>query len=189
MTDIRVVPYDALLPHSAALRSVYADAFCAPPWNEDEERADAFVARLGSDVRRPGFTAALAFDGPDVVGFATAWATPTPFPVDRCHPQAAAGLGPSRTEEWLCGAREIDELAVRSTVHGTGIAAGLLRAVTEDAPDGRAWLLTSLKSTRAMAFYRRQGWTQATHPSPDGQGIAVFLGPRHPARALAVQPL
>ncbi|MGV9273572.1 GNAT family N-acetyltransferase [Streptomyces griseosporeus] len=189
MTDICVVPYDALLPHSAALRSVYADAFCAPPWNEDEERADAFVARLGSDVRRPGFTAALAFDGPNVVGFATAWATPTPFPVDRCHPQAAAGLGPSRTEEWLCGAREIDELAVRSTLRGTGIAAGLLRAVTEDAPDGRAWLLTSLKSTRAMAFYRRQGWTQATHPSPDGHGIAVFLGPHHPARALADQPL
>ncbi|WP_153812190.1 GNAT family N-acetyltransferase [Streptomyces sp. SUK 48] len=189
MTEIRVVPYDALLPYSAALRSVYADAFCAPPWNEDQERADAFVARLGSDIRRPGFTAALAFDGPDVVGFATAWATPTPFPIDRCYPQAAAGLGPRRTEEWLCGAREIDELAVRSTARGTGIAAGLLQAVTEDAPDGRVWLLTSLRSTRAMAFYRRQGWSQATHPSPDGHGIAVFLGPRHPARTLAVQPL
>ncbi|CAL9384251.1 GNAT family N-acetyltransferase [Streptomyces sp. enrichment culture] len=187
--DVRVVPYEALPEHSAALRSVYADAFCAPPWNEDEERADAFVARLGSDVRRPGFTAALAFDGPDVVGFATAWATPTPFPVGRCYPQAAAGLGPSRTEEWLCGAREIDELAVRSTARGKGIAAGLLRAVTEDAPDGRAWLLTSLRSPRAMAFYRDQGWAQATHPSPGGHGIAVFLGPHHPARTLAAQPL
>ncbi|MEU9590887.1 GNAT family N-acetyltransferase [Streptomyces sp. NPDC048193] len=187
--DIRVVACDALLEHSTALRTVYADAFCAPPWNEDEERADAFVARLGSDVRRPGFTAALAFDGRNVVGFTTAWATPTPFPVDRCYPQAAAGLGPSRTEEWLCGAREIDELAVRPTARGTGIAAGLLRAVTEDAPDGRAWLLTSLRSTRAMAFYRHEGWTQATHPSPDGHGIAVFLGPRHPARTLAAEPL
>ncbi|MFI2758395.1 GNAT family N-acetyltransferase [Streptomyces echinatus] len=187
--DIRVVTSDALLPHSADLRSVYADAFCAPPWNEDEERADAFVVRLGSDVRRPGFTAALAFDGQNAVGFATAWDTPAPFPVDRCYPQAAAGLGPSRTEEWLCGAREVDELAVRVTARGNGIAAGLLKAVTEEAPDGRAWLLTSLRSPRAMAFYRRQGWTQATHPSPTGHGIAVFLGPRHPARTLAAQPL
>ncbi|MFF7093384.1 GNAT family N-acetyltransferase [Streptomyces rubradiris] len=189
MTDIRVVAYDAFLAHRAALRAVYTDAFCAPPWNEDEESADAFLARLGRDVRRPGFTAALAFDGRDVVGFATAWDTPSPFPVDRCYPQAAAGLGPNRTEEWLCGAREIDELAVRATARGNGTAAGLLRAVTEDAPGGRAWLLTSLRSPRALAFYRRQGWTQATHPAPGGHGIAVFLGPRHPGRGLTAQPL
>ncbi|MDN3261281.1 GNAT family N-acetyltransferase [Streptomyces sp. CSDS2] len=189
MTDIRVVAPDTLLEHGAALRSVYADAFCAPPWNEDGERADAFVARLGSDVRRPGFTAALAFAGRNLVGFATAWDTPAPFPADRCYPQAAAGLGPGRTEQWLCGARETDELAVRTTARGTGTAAGLLRAVTEDAPDGRAWLLTSVRSPRALAFYRRQGWTQATHPAPGGHGIAVFLGPHHPARNLAAQPL
>lgn len=53
------------------------------------------------------------------------------------------------------------------------------------------WLLTSVQSPRAVAFYHRQDWTQATHPSPDGKGIVVFLGPRHPARALALaaQPL
>ncbi|MFZ4239785.1 GNAT family N-acetyltransferase [Streptomyces murinus] len=187
--DIRPAAPDDLRSHGADLRSVYADAFCAPPWNEDGGRADAFVARLGSDVRRPGFTAALAFHGEEVVGFATAWVTPTPFPADRCHPQAASGLGPGRTEAWLCGAREVDELAVRPTARGTGTAAGLLRAVTEDAPGGRAWLLTSLRSAEAMAFYRHQGWTQATHPAPDGHGIAVFLGPRHPARTLAAQPL
>ncbi len=40
-----------------------------------------------------------------------------------------------------------------------------------------------------MAFYRRHGWTQATHPSPEGKGIVVLLGPRHPARSLATLPL
>lgn len=40
-----------------------------------------------------------------------------------------------------------------------------------------------------MSFYRRQGWAQATHPSPDGKGIAVFPGPRHPARTLAALPV
>ncbi|MGW5366933.1 GNAT family N-acetyltransferase [Streptomyces sp. NPDC004009] len=187
--DIRVVTNDALLSHCAALRSIYVDAFCTPPWNEDEKKANGFVARLPMDVRRPGFIAALAFEGRDLVGFSTAWTTLTPFPADRCYPQATAGLGQGRAHEWLCGAREIDELAVRPAARGNGIAARLLEAVTEDAPQGRAWLLTSLRAPQAIAFYHRRGWTQATHPSPNGDGIAVFLSPRHPARSLAAQPL
>ncbi|OIK02537.1 GNAT family N-acetyltransferase [Streptomyces sp. MUSC 14] len=188
-SDIRVFHGEDLLSHSDALRSVYLDAFCAPPWNEDEKQATEFVGRLVQDVKRPGFTAALAVTGLDVVGFTIAWSTASPFPADRCYPQAAAGLGKERTTEWLCGAREIDELAVRTAARGTGLAAELLKTVIADAPEGRSWLLTSLRSPRAMDFYRRQGWTQATHPSPEGKGIAVFLGPRHPARALAAPPL
>ncbi|AZS88892.1 N-acetyltransferase [Streptomyces griseoviridis] len=187
--DIRVVDGAELLVHTAALRSVYADAFRAPPWNEDAEKAVEFAGRLPVNVRRPGFTAALAFTGSRVTGFATAWTTPSPFPTDRCHPQAAAGLGPERAARWLCGSREIDELAVHPAARGTGLGAGLLEAVSAEAPEGRSWLLTSLRSSRALSFYRRQGWTQATHPSPGGRGLVVFLGPRHPARSLAAQPL
>ncbi|MEV7085828.1 GNAT family N-acetyltransferase [Streptomyces sp. NPDC093085] len=186
---IRVFRGTDLLVHTDALHSVYVHAFCVPPWNEDEEKAVEFADRLPANVRRPGFTAALAFAGTEAVGFATAWTTPAPFPTDRCYPQAAAGLGPARTVDWLCGAREIDELAVRPGARGTGLAADLLKAVTEDAPEGRSWLLTSLQSSRAMSFYRGQGWTQVTHPSPAGTGVVVFLGPRHPARALAPQPM
>ncbi|MGW6009182.1 GNAT family N-acetyltransferase [Streptomyces sp. NPDC055210] len=187
--SIRVFQGGGLLAHTSALRSVYADAFCAPPWNEDEDRADEFAGRLPMNARRPGFTAALALTGSRVTGFATAWTTPAPFPADRCYPQAAAGLGPDRTAHWLCGAREIDELAVHPAARGTGLAGELLEAVTADAPEGRSWLLTSVRSPRAMAFYRHQGWIQATHPSPEGTGIVVFLSPRHPAKALAAQPL
>ncbi len=187
--DIRVFRGKDLLQHTDALHSVYVEAFCAPPWNEDDEQAVEFVGRLVDSVRRPGFTAALAFSGAEPLGFATAWTTATPFPTDRCYPQAAAGLGLQRTVEWLCGAREIDELAVRPAAHGTGLAAQLLEAVTQDAPQGRSWLITSVRSPRAVTFYRRQGWTQATHPSPEGKGIVVFLSPRHPARALAALPL
>ncbi|MFC8345105.1 GNAT family N-acetyltransferase [Streptomyces sp. NPDC057280] len=187
--DIRVFRGKDLLKHADALHSVYVEAFCAPPWNEDEERAVEFVGRLVDNVRRPGFTAALAFAGTEVAGFATAWTTAAPFPTDRCYPQAAAGLGARRTVEWLCGAREIDELAVQPSARGTGLAADLLEAVTDDTPEGRSWLLTSVRSPRAVAFYRRQGWTQATHPSPEGTGIVVFLGPHHPATALAPSSL
>ncbi|QNP74903.1 GNAT family N-acetyltransferase [Streptomyces roseirectus] len=186
--SIRLFTGPQLLAHADALRSVYVDAFCAPPWDEDEEKSAEFVGRLAADVERPGFTAAAAFTGSgDVVGFSTAWTTTAPFPTDRCYPQAAAGLGPERTVEWLCGAREIDELAVRSSARGTGLAGDLLAAVTLDAP--RSWLLTSVRSPRVLSFYRREGWTQATHPSCDGKGITVFLGPRHPARTLAARPL
>ncbi|MEU4086251.1 GNAT family N-acetyltransferase [Streptomyces aureus] len=187
--DIRVFKGVDLLDHATALRSVYVDAFCAPPWNEDAEKAAEFAGRLPMNVRRPGFTATLAFEEAQVVGFATAWTTCSPFPTDRCYPQAAAGLGPDRTANWLCGAQEIDELALRPDIRGTGLAAELLSALTAHAPDGRSWLLTSIRSGRAMSFYRRQGWTQATHPSPEGTGIAVFLSPRHPARHLAAPPL
>ncbi|MBM7170044.1 GNAT family N-acetyltransferase [Streptomyces sp. G44] len=186
---VRVLHGDGVLPHADALRSVYADAFCAPPWNETEESAAEFAERLRHDARRPGFSTALAQAGREVLGFACGWTTPRPFPVDRCYPQAAAGLGARRTEDWLCGAFEVDELAVRPGAHGHGLAARLLDAVTADAPEGRSWLLTSVQSPRAMAFYERRDWTQATHPSPDGKGIVVFLGPRHPARGLAPLPL
>ncbi|MFD7708651.1 GNAT family N-acetyltransferase [Streptomyces sp. NPDC059786] len=189
MTAVRVFEGQDLRAHFPDLHSVYVDAFCAPPWNEDKERAVEFTGRLSDSIRRPGFRAAVAFAGSEVVGFATGWTTLAPFPTDRCYPQASAGLGVERTVEWLCGAREIDELAVRPAAQGTGLAAGLLTAVSADAADGRSWLLTSVRSTRAMSFYRRQGWTQATHPSPDGKGIVVFLGPRHPARTLAARPL
>lgn len=180
---------DALLAHTPALRSVYAAAFCVPPWGEDEERATEFTDRLTADARRPGFGAALAFRAGELLGFATGWITPAPFPGDRCYPQVAAGLGPERTADWLVGALEIDELAVRPTARGTGTAEALLRALTATAPGGRCWLLTSAQAPRAMSFYRRRGWTQATHPSPDGKGVVVFLGPGHPARALAARPL
>ncbi|MEV5319244.1 GNAT family N-acetyltransferase [Streptomyces sp. NPDC052687] len=188
-TVVRVLRGEDVVRHAGTLHSVYVDAYCAPPWNEDEEKAAEFAARLPRDARRPGFTAALAVAGRDVLGFASGWTTPSPFPADRCYPQAAAGLGAGRAEDWLCGAFEVDELAVRPGAHGSGLAGELLRAVTASAPEGRSWLLTSVQAPRAMAFYHRQGWAQATHPSPDGTGIVVFLGPRHPARGLAPLPL
>ncbi len=105
------------------------------------------------------------------------------------HRAPAAGLGTGRTAAWLCGALGIDELAVRPAAQGGGLARALLGAVTAGAPGGRAWLLTSARSPGAVAFYRRQGWIQATHPSPDGAGIIVFLSPHHPAAASAPLPL
>ncbi|MFD9717848.1 GNAT family N-acetyltransferase [Streptomyces sp. NPDC059076] len=165
-----------------AIREVYRDAFSEPPWYADDDEADAYRSRLLADATRPGFRHALAFDSDgSTVGFATAWTTPEAFPTDRCYPQVHAALGPVRTGEWLCGAIEVDELAVARRARGRGVARALLDTVTADAPDGRSWLLTSVRATDALRFYRRAGWRQVTHPAPDGRSVAVFLGPRHPA--------
>ncbi|MEU6166960.1 GNAT family N-acetyltransferase [Streptomyces tanashiensis] len=178
-----------LLAYAEGVRAVYADAFGSPPWGEGPEQADAYLRRLRDDMDRPGFTAALALDGNAVLGWATAWTTPSPFPTGRCHPQISAALGKHRTADWLCGAREVDELAVATPARGTGLGARLLHAVTADRADGRCWLLTSVAARAAAAFYDREGWTQATHPAPGGAGHAAFLGPRHPARTAAPRPL
>lgn len=170
-----------LLARREDARRVYAEAFSGPPWSEDASAADRFVIRLANDANRPGFTAVGAFRNDRLVGLSTARTTPAPFPTDRCYPQVAAALGADRTAQWLCGSREVDELALSADARGQGVGAALLGAVTANAPGGRCWLLTSVQADDAMSFYRRLGWGQATHPAPDGSGIAVFLGPAHPA--------
>ncbi|MEV6318090.1 GNAT family N-acetyltransferase [Streptomyces sp. NPDC051776] len=172
---------ERLLAYGEGLRQVYADAFAQPPWGADEAMAEAYMERLAVDVTRPGFVAALARDGARVLGFATAWTTPDPFPADRGYPLAAAALGPERTGSWLCGAREVDELAVRTRARGLGLGAGLLRLVTDAAEDGRCWLLTSVRARSTVRFYRRMGWRQVDRPAPESGDVTVFLGPRHPA--------
>ncbi|MEV1087109.1 GNAT family N-acetyltransferase [Streptomyces microflavus] len=178
-----------LLARREDARRVYAEAFSGPPWSEDASAADGFIRRLTDDATRLGFTAAGAFRNDRLVGLVTAWTPPTPFPSDRCYPQAAAALGADRTAEWLCGSREVDELALAADARGQGVGAALLERVTVDAPGGRCWLLTSVRARDAISFYRRLGWAQAIHPADEGSGIAVFLGPSHPARTGVALPL
>ncbi|MEV1012040.1 GNAT family N-acetyltransferase [Streptomyces sp. NPDC049881] len=182
---VRQVSAARLLAETEGVRRVYRDAFCTPPWNETPERADAYARRLTADTARPGFTAALAQDTDgSVLGFATAWTTPSPFPGGRCYPRAAEAVGAARVAPWLCGAREIDELAVRPAARGRRLGAALLAAVADAAPGGRCWLLTSARNPAGIAFYRRAGWTQVNRPVPEETGFVVFLGPAHPARSL-----
>ncbi|GGS22824.1 N-acetyltransferase [Streptomyces aureoverticillatus] len=183
------LPGPGLLAHRDGIRAVYAAAFAEPPWNEDPAEADVYLARLADDVHRPGFAGAVALDGDRVLGFATAWTSATPLPGHRSYPRVTAALGAERTTAWLCGGLEVDELAVAPAAHGRGLGRTLLEAVTRDAPDGRSWLLTSVKADATVRFYERLGWRQATHPAPDGYGTAVFLGPHHPARTAIVPPL
>lgn len=163
------------------LAGLYREAFCAPPWNEDETKVAAFTGRLRSNVERPGFVAAVAHDAGRAVGFGTAWRTRAPFPSDRRYPDILAQLGPDRVDAWLIGAQEVDELAVASSARGHGIGPRLLDNLTGLDQGHGTWLITSMKSPAAVRFYQRCGWHQITErDDAENDEIVVFLSPQHP---------
>ncbi|MEU7067089.1 GNAT family N-acetyltransferase [Streptomyces sp. NPDC046161] len=164
------------------LVDAYADVFSAPPWNEDEETIRQFADRLPADARRRGFRTALAQSPAGIDGFATAWLTPAALPKNRAYGQVAAQLGPGRVKELLVGALEIDELAVRPYARGRGTGRALLTEITADAPDRRAWLLTSRLARDTVATYRRLGWHEVAALPGTETGVIVFLAPDHPSR-------
>jgi len=181
VTRVRLIEGTDLAAHAEGIRQGYAHVFAAPPWNEDPSAGALYVERLADDAARPGFTAALALDGATVGGFATAWTTPVVFPSGRSYGHAAQALGPDRVTAWLCGALEVDELAVSPGARGAGQGAALLSAVTGAAPDGRCRPLTSVHAGAALRFYRRAGRYQVQLPVPGRAGLTVLLGPAHPA--------
>ncbi|MEU0983099.1 GNAT family N-acetyltransferase [Streptomyces griseus] len=183
--EVEVVAAEELDQYADGIRDVYARAFAAPPWNEDPAQADHYAERLARDARRTGFTAAVATADGAVTGFATAWTTPEAFPADRSYGQVAEALGPGRTRAWLCGALEVNELAVAPEAHGAGLGAALLHAVTGPAPDGRCRLLTSVRAEAALRLYERAGWRRVDAPVPGRAALVVLLGPRHPERVEA----
>ncbi|MGG8405915.1 GNAT family N-acetyltransferase [Streptomyces sp. 12297] len=171
----------AVLDLSDELADAYAEVFSAPPWNEDEETIRQFASRLQSDTRRPGFRAAFTQSATGIDGFATAWITGTAFPTNRAYGHVTAQLGRARVTEYLVGALEIDELAVRPYARGHGTGRALLAELAADAPDSRAWLLTARKATDTVATYRRLGWHELAPLPGTENGIVVFLAPGHPA--------
>ncbi|MGW0779667.1 GNAT family N-acetyltransferase [Streptomyces sp. NPDC002913] len=139
-------------------------------------------AGSGSGGHDAGAGAAAELPG-TVAGFATAWITPDVFPAGRSYGHVAQALGPERVGAWLCGALEVDELAVAPAARGTGLGAALLAAVAETAPGGRCWLLTSVRAEAALRFYRRAGWHRVPAAVPGRAGLVVLLGPGHPGAA------
>ncbi|MFF4328644.1 N-acetyltransferase [Streptomyces sp. NPDC048387] len=172
----------AVLDLADELVDAYADVFSAPPWNEDAETIRQFAARLQANVRRPGFRTAFTQSTAGIDGFATAWLTPAPFPRGRGYPQVAAQLGPARVRDLLVGALEVDELAVRAYARGTGTGRALLTEITADAPQQRAWLLTSRLAEDTVATYHRLGWHEVPPLPGTATNVVVFLAPDHPGR-------
>ncbi|WP_040480218.1 GNAT family N-acetyltransferase [Longispora albida] len=157
----------------ASIVELYTDVFSRPPWNDPVEFCAVYGERLLDDAQREGFRLVLGWsDGGRLDALGVGWTTPDPFPGDRSYGRVASTLGPEGVAELLAGAFVVDELAVRPSAQGHGAGRRILAALTEDLPDGRAWLLTNEVAAGAVAFYRRQGWTE--HASPERPGLVVF---------------
>jgi ribosomal protein S18 acetylase RimI-like enzyme len=160
------------------LRQAYAEVFSQPTWNEDHTRIEEFRHQLDTDAHRPGFRAVVATGtGPTIDGFATGWITRTPFPTGRSYDKVTDQLGPQRVNELLVGALEVNELAVRPHARRRGLGRNLLLALTSDAPEDRAWLLTHRDVTSTIAFYRSLDWRPIEPLPGTTNDIAVFLSP------------
>jgi GNAT superfamily N-acetyltransferase len=169
------------LAHADALCHAYAEVFAPPPWSRDPTIAyHSFHQRLENDVERPGFRATVSISDGNILGFSTGWITQAPFPTSRSYPRVADKLGPDRVDNLLIGAFEVDEMAVRHAAHGKGLGRGLLAAITDAAPDGRAWLLTWDQAPDAVAFYRHIGWHEVPPLPGIRNEVVIFLSPKHP---------
>ncbi|MEV0152042.1 MULTISPECIES: GNAT family N-acetyltransferase [unclassified Nonomuraea] len=169
----RQVNFERLTGHDALARAghlveIYRSAFGEPPWCEDERAADAFAERLTTDVRRPGFTAVLAYDHGEPAGFGTAWRTRSPFPVGRAYDLVRAELGDA-VETRLVGALEVDELAVSPHARRQGLAGRILDLLCDG--DDACWLLTAPQAEDAIRLYERLGWRRLTAA---GANVVVF---------------
>lgn len=153
VTDVERVDAARFLAATPALVEVYRAAFCAPPWNEPEERALAFANRLVEDCAREGSVAVWVRSGAAVAGFAYGYTTTSPFPDSGVYRRLREGLGTG--VDPLVGGFEVVELAVRPEHRGGGVGRSLLSAVVGDRP---AWLVTSAKMPSAVGFYEHVGW-------------------------------
>jgi GNAT superfamily N-acetyltransferase len=162
------------------LAAAYLDVFAEPPWNEDGSDLRPFHARLAAAVRQPGFRAILAWQEDAVEAFALGWVRQPPFPAGRAYDLVRRRLGDAAVERLLVGAFEVDELGVRTRARGRRLGARLLAGLVADAPDGRAWLLTSTDATATIAFYTKAGWHEAPalpDPGPGADRVTIFLSP------------
>lgn len=156
---------------------VYRAAFVPPPWNETPDQVAAFRERMPGEAQRPTFRMAVArsSDGA-VLGFATTWTTPAPFPIGRQYTRIAEAIDAETIRDRVVGCTEVDELAVRPDTSGAGIGRRLLDTVAP-VPGPPAWLVTRRSAEAAIALYRSAGWTEITATTSAGAEVIVFATP------------
>jgi ribosomal protein S18 acetylase RimI-like enzyme len=154
--------------------TLYRAAFCVEPWNDTEDDVAQWRRRtLADDADRPGARLVTARHDGELVGFATAWRTPSPFPTGgRSYDAIAQALGSEMVENRLAGTIEVDELAVAPRARRAGLAGTMLVAAVP--PGAEGWLVTSTKATAAVGLYRSVGWDELRGTAEDGAAVVVF---------------
>jgi len=167
---ITVLDRDSALAIAHELGEVYAAAFGAPGYDEDNADATMFATEmLPKHSARDDFKLVAAEQGGRVVGFAYGF---TGRRGQWWADRVADAVGPDLAAEWIGGHFEVVELAVLPDAQRQGIGTALMQELMRDLPNARALLTTYADDRPAPRLYRRLGWRLLV---PDlGWGSALY---------------
>jgi GNAT superfamily N-acetyltransferase len=167
--DYRRHDGEAAITMMEDIADLYIDAHSANPDEEDELFSrPSFIARTGSQARKPGFELVTATSDGALAGFSFGY----PIPAGQWWSECT-----SPPQEVLDSAKfAVIELDVRQGLRGQGVGKRLLGTLL----DGRAETFATLAATPgspAHAMYLRWGWSKAgefrTPPVMDAMIIAL----------------
>jgi GNAT superfamily N-acetyltransferase len=143
--------------------SVYRESFAEPPYSRDEMHVIDFSGSLERHMELPGFRFKAARDRVSgaVLGIAYGY---TSLRGQWWHDVVARSAGPEMASDWLTGAFELVEFAVKPGAQGQGIGARLHDAVLAQLPHLSAVLSTMQADTVAYRMYLRRGWRTLLEP-------------------------
>ena len=140
------------------IRATYREVFRRTPYFETEESARLFAEYLPGYIEREAFRCCVAEDMTTtrtVIGFAYGYSS---LPGTWWYDNIAAALHGEQIAEWLRGAFEFAEFAVRPNWQGKGIGGRLHDCLLEDLPHRTAVLTTLDADIEAVHLYYSRGW-------------------------------
>lgn len=163
--DVTILDLNAqsIRPYWDQILDVYRQAFSGPPYHREEMHVIDFSASLNRQLELPGFRfkAARSRSNGSLAGIAYGY---TSSHGQWWHDSVARAASPEMSADWLTGAFELVEFAVKPSDQGQGIGGRLHDAVLAKLPHTRAVLSTMLADTVAYRMYLKRGWLTLLEP-------------------------
>jgi GNAT superfamily N-acetyltransferase len=135
----------------------YRLAFGEAPYNKTEADVISFSQALDLHRNRLGARFLAAHDiNNGLVGFAYGYQA---VPGQWWYDMVEKSMTIDQVQEWLVGAFELVELAVRPSAQGFGIGGSLHNTILSGLTNRTAVLSTITTDTVAQRMYRKRGWT------------------------------
>jgi len=130
---------------------------------------------MAGHVDRSGFTAVVAMNGEELVGFGYGYLGRAG---DWWHDIVAMAVGPEQTTRWLTDAFELAELHVEPAHQGAGVGRRLLDTLIDATTSSTVVLSTHDQETVARSLYRSVGFQDLLRNFrfPGSQEVYAVLG-------------
>jgi len=163
---VQVVDGQRAAPLLGLVRSVYAEVFAEPPYDEGPDDVARFAAGWALQTAQPGFRLALATEDGTPLGFA--FGHPL-TPSSRFWHGFLEPPPPDVIDEPGGRTFALFELAVVVAARRRGWARALHDALLRDRPESRVGLLCRPEAAAAQAAYRSWGYQRIgrIRPGPD----------------------